>query len=475
MLFSSVVFVLYFLPIVLIMYYAFAFSRTLQNILLLIASLIFYAWGEVKFAGLMCISIVVNTIFGYLVDKFRDNKRKSKFVVFLAVVYNLTVLFIFKYLMFAVTNINALFNTNFSVGKVILPLGISFYTFQAISYVVDVYRDDAKVEKNPIYVGLYIAFFPQLIAGPIVRYNSIAEQIKNRKSNFDKFSIGCCRFLVGFSKKILLSNNFAMVADKIFELTDSQVIPVSLAWLGAIAYTLQIYFDFSAYSDMAIGLAGMFGFRLEENFNYPYISKSIGEFWRRWHISLSTFFKEYVYFPLGGSRVENQDKMVRNTFIVWLLTGVWHGAEWTFIVWGLCNFIFILGERLFNFEKSKVPNSIKHIYTMFAVILGWVLFRAENLSKAFLYLKNMFGINSNGFASDTLLMYLKEYGVFFIAGIIFATPIAKRINKMNVERKMPVIGNIITLLYPIVIIGLFLISMTYLVAGSYNPFIYFYF
>ena len=473
MLFSSVVFVLYFLPIVLILYYALSFSRTLQNILLFVASIIFYSWGEVKFAGLMVLSILVNTLFGYLVDKFRDSKKKAKFFVFLTVAYNLIVLFIFKYLMFTVTNINALFNTNFSAGKIVLPLGISFYTFQAISYVVDVYRDDAKVEKNPMYVGLYIAFFPQLIAGPIVRYNSIAEQIKNRHTTFDKFSIGCCRFLVGFSKKIMLSNNFALVADKIFELTEAQVVPASLAWLGAIAYTLQIYFDFSAYSDMAIGLAGMFGFRLEENFNYPYISKSISEFWRRWHISLSTFFKEYVYFPLGGSRVENQDKMVRNTFIVWLLTGIWHGAEWTFVLWGLCNFVFIMGERLFNFEKSKINNGVKHIYTLCVVVIGWVLFRAENLTQAFVYLKNMFGLNGNGFASDTALMYVREYLPFIIAGIIFSTPIAKRINKLNVENKLPVIGSVITIVYPIVLIGLFAICMSYLVIGSYNPFIYF--
>lgn len=473
MLFSSIVFVLYFLPIVLLLYYAFSFSRRLQNILLLIASLVFYAWGEVKFVLVMCLSILVNTLMGYLVDKYRENRAKSKFFVAAAVTYNLLILYVFKYLMFSVININALFDTNITVKNIALPLGISFYTFQAISYVVDVYRDDAKVEKNPFYVGLYIAFFPQLIAGPIVRYNTIADQIKNRKSSISKFSVGCCRFLVGFSKKILLANNFALIADKVFDLTYSKNIPVTFAWLGGIAYTLQIYYDFSAYSDMAIGLAGMFGFRLEENFNYPYISKSISEFWRRWHISLSTFFKEYVYFPLGGSRVENEDKMVRNTFIVWMLTGIWHGAEWTFFLWGLCNFVFILAERLFNFEKSNINNFVKHIYALAVIVIGWVLFRAENLEHAFLYLKNMFGLRSNGFFSNTAYMFIKEYLPFLVAGIIFATPIAKRINKLNVDKKMPVIGGILNILYPVVVIGLFVICMSYLVIGSYNPFIYF--
>lgn len=473
MLFSSIVFVLYFLPIVLVLYYLFSFSRLLQNILLFVASIIFYSWGEPKFAILMCVSILLNTLFGYLVDKFRHKEKISKVILVLTVLCNLGILFVFKYLPFTIRNVNALLGTDLTSHNLALPLGISFYTFQAISYVVDVYREDAKIEKNPFYVGLYIAFFPQLIAGPIVRYNTIAEQIRNRKSSVEKFSIGCCRFLVGFEKKILLANTFALVADKVFELTYSQSIPASLSWLGAIAYTLQIYFDFSAYSDMAIGLAAMFGFRLEENFNYPYISKSVSEFWRRWHISLSTFFREYVYFPLGGSRTENQDKMVRNTFIVWLLTGIWHGAEWTFVLWGLCNFVFIMGERLFKFEQSRIPDFLKHVYALCVITIGWVLFRAENLTQAFIYLKNMFCLSGNGITSNLALVYVKEYLPFWVAGIIFSTPIAKRINKLNADKKMPIIGNVITVIYPVVILGLFFVCMTYLVIGSYNPFIYF--
>lgn len=478
MLFTSIPFMFYFLPIVALLYFLLQFSRLAQNILLFIASLFFYAWGNVEFVVLMIFSIVINTVYGILVDRFKDRNKIAKFIVFISCATNLSVLFVYKYLGFVVSNINDLVGFEAIVVKnFMLPLGISFFTFQALSYVVDVYRGDAKVEKNPFYVGLYIAFFPQLIAGPIIRYNTVAEQIRTRKESFKKFSIGCTRFTTGFCKKVILANAFAILADSIFELskvgTQTYEIPVAMAWLGAIAYTLQIFFDFSAYSDMAIGLGLIFGFEFEENFNYPYISKSISEFWRRWHISLSTWFKEYVYFPLGGSRVENKDKMIRNTFVVWLLTGIWHGAEWTFILWGLCNFVFIILERLFRFEESKVPNAIKHIYAMFVVIIGWVLFRAENLQFAREYFMNMFGVNNNGFINDTTIMLVREYFVFIIAGIILSTPIAKRFNKLCVEGRMKIVNKCAVVVYPIVLMLLFFISLSYLVIGSYNPFIYF--
>ena len=321
MLFTSIPFMFYFLPLVILLYYMTGFSRLLQNILLFIASIVFYAWGEVEYLVLMLGSIVVNTILGIIVDKCREKKIAAKIVLWITCLFNLGILFVFKYLNFVARNINSVVGKDaLTIENIILPLGISFFTFQALSYVVDVYRGDAKVEKNPFYVGLYIAFFPQLIAGPIIRYNTVAEQIRTRKSSIKKFSLGCTRFVTGFCKKIMLANAFALIADNIFNLskagTNLYEVPIAMAWLGAIAYTLQIFFDFSAYSDMAIGLGLMFGFEFEENFNYPYVSKSIGEFWRRWHISLSTWFKEYVYFPLGGSKVENQDKMIRNTFIV---------------------------------------------------------------------------------------------------------------------------------------------------------------
>lgn len=478
MLFTSIPFVFYFLPIVILLYYVLQFSRLAQNILLFMASLVFYAWGDVKFFLLMLFSIVMNTVLGILVDLFRKKDKIARAIVFICCAANLGILFVFKYLNFVVRNVNELLGSEKIVmNEIVLPLGISFFTFQALSYVVDVYREDAKVEKNPFYVGLYIAFFPQLIAGPIIRYNTIAEQIRQRKSSFMKFSLGCTRFVTGFCKKIMLANSFAILADNIFNLSKAgssiYEVPVLMAWLGAISYTLQIFFDFSAYSDMAIGLGLMFGFEFDENFNYPYISKSIGEFWRRWHISLSVWFKEYVYFPLGGSRVENKDKMVRNTFIVWLLTGIWHGAEWTFILWGLCNFVFIIMERLLRFEESRIPNFVKHIYTMFVVVIGWVLFRAENLFFARDYILNMFGANQNCFINDTTTMFVKEYGLFFIVGFLLCTPIAKRFNKLCVEGRINRMNKAAVVVYPVALMILFFVSISYLVIGSYNPFIYF--
>ena len=478
MLFTSIPFVFYFLPIVMILYFLLQFSRHAQNVLLFLASILFYAWGGIEFLGIMLLSIIINTIFGVLVDKFRNNIPVARIIMVATCTVNLGILFLFKYLNFVASNINELFGRDLIVmNEIVLPIGISFFTFQALSYVVDVYRGDAKVEKNPFYVGLYIAFFPQLIAGPIVRYNTIAEQIRDRKTTFMKLSLGCTRFVTGFCKKIILANGFGILADNIFELSKAGVyayeIPVVMAWIGAIAYTFQIFFDFSAYSDMAIGLGLMFGFEFEENFNYPYISKSISEFWRRWHISLSTWFKEYVYFPLGGSRVENKDKMIRNTFIVWLLTGVWHGAEWTFILWGLCNFVFIIFERLVNFEESKIHNAIKHVYTMFAVVIGWVLFRAENLYFAKEYILNMFGANHNGFINDISLIMIKENIVLIVAAVLLCTPIAKRFNKLCVEGRMKVVSKLSVVVYPIVLLVLFTICISYLVIGSYNPFIYF--
>ena len=340
---------------VLIIYYLFFFCRPVQNIWLFAASLIFYAWGEPVYVLLLIGSIVANYILGLFEENWRDkNPKFAKIGIVVACVVNLGLLFIFKYFNFVTTTINDIIGKDIlDVPEIVLPIGISFFTFQALSYVIDIYRGDTHAQKNPLYVGLYISFFPQLIAGPIVRYKTIAEQINNRKSDFSLFTTGTTRFAVGLSKKVLLANNLAVVVDVIFNLTQTTKqyysVPVLMAWLGAICYTLQIYMDFSAYSDMAIGLGQMFGFQFEENFNYPYITKSIGEFWRRWHISLGTWFKEYVYFPLGGSRTKNRDQMVRNTFIVWLLTGIWHGAYWTFLFWGLYNFAFIILERLIGF------------------------------------------------------------------------------------------------------------------------------
>ena len=407
MLFSSIVFLFYFFPAVLVLYYALSFSRSLQNVLLLIASLVFYAWGEPVNVLLMLFSIVFNSLMGYLVQRCQGRAKKGFLV--LTVACNLGILFVFKYLGFVLDNLGI---TQGALGsfRPALPIGISFFTFQALSYVVDVYRGTVKAE-NPFYVGLYISFFPQLIAGPIIQYNSVAEQIRSRRTSFDMLSMGLCRFTVGLGKKVLLSNCFAAMADNIFNWSAIGVerypVPVTLAWLGSLAYTLQIYYDFSAYSDMAIGLGLCFGFRFGENFNYPYSACCVSDFWRRWHISLTSWFREYVYIPLGGNRVANQDTMVRNMFVVWLLTGIWHGANWTFLFWGLYYFVLQLMERFFQIPKYAPGKPLCHLYTLLVVNAGWVIFRADNLYQAGRFFMNMLGLNHNGFFSDIAWMLLR--------------------------------------------------------------------
>lgn len=468
MLFSSIIFIFYFLPVVLMLYYMTFWSRRVKNILLLLVSLFFYAWGEPMYVFLMIGSILFNYLMGILIDAFH-----KKILLLVTIAGNLGVLFWFKYLNFFVRNVNEALGPKhqISIPNIVLPIGISFFTFQAMSYVIDVYRKEVNVQKNPFYLGLYVSFFPQLIAGPIVRYSTIEEQITNRKETWEKFSVGSCRFITGLSKKVLISNSMAAIADRIFTMQEHGAIAVSLAWLGAIAYTLQIYYDFSGYSDMAIGLGLMFGFKFDENFNYPYISKSIGEFWRRWHISLGTWFKEYVYFPLGGSRVKNKDKMVRNMLVVWTLTGIWHGAEWTFIFWGLLNFVFLLFEKMFGFEQSSIPDWIKHCYCMFIVTLGWVLFRSVNLVQAGHYIANMFGLGNGGLWSDDTWMFVKENFVFFVLGILFSMPIARNTNEYLYHRKSGYC--MIEYCYPVVVVTLLFLCISYLVKGTYNPFIYF--
>jgi len=468
MLFSSIIFLFYFLPIVMVLYYLTFWSRKLQNFLLLVASLVFYAWGEPVYVWLMIGSILFNYMMGFVISK-----KGSKIYLVLTIVGNLGVLFIFKYLNFFVRNINSALDGRyvFPVPSIVLPIGISFFTFQAMSYVIDIYQGTVNVQKNPFYLGLYVAFFPQLVAGPIVRYSTIEEQITNRRETWQKFSAGVCRFIVGMSKKILLSNSMAIIADQVFTMQEQGAIPITLAWLGAIAYTLQILYDFAGYSDMAIGLGLMFGFKFQENFNYPYVSMSISEFWRRWHISLGTWFREYLYFPLGGSRVKNKDKMIRNLLIVWLCTGIWHGAEWTFVFWGLLNFVFIVLEKLFGFEKANIKPVWKHVYCMTIVMLGWVLFRSKDLVQAGHYIANMFGYGHAGIFSDYTRMFLKEQGVFLLAAVLFCMPIARKTNNHMIERKRGTL--VLEMCYPVVMCSLLILCTTYLVKGNYNPFIYF--
>ncbi|QIB69502.1 MBOAT family protein [Aminipila butyrica] len=469
MVFSSIIFISCFLPVVLLLYYTlFRFSRRVQNIFLLIISLGFYAWGAPKFVLVLLLSVLVNWGFGLLIDRVRLDKIKSRITIALMLVYNLGIIFAFKYLMFTMKNIQVVTGLDFTIPKIALPIGISFFTFKAISYVVDIYREKAKVQKDPLNVGLYITFFPQLLAGPIARYEDFAEQIEERHASFDDVSEGVCRFLVGLCKKVLLANNLALVADKAFKLLGTDDLSLAMAWLGAICYTLQIYYDFSGYSDMAIGLGRMFGFRTAENFNYPYISKSTTEFWRRWHISLGSWFRDYVYIPLGGNRVEGRYRLLFNTFAVWALTGLWHGANWTFICWGLLYFVSISAEKALGVDKMQSHNVLRHVYTMLLVMFGWVLFRADNIGEALLYLKTMFVPGGAGWIDAEAMVCTKEYIVFLFFGFLFARPFAKKLAKTKAAQTKPA-----QILYVAAVMVLFLACIAYMLKSAYNPFIYF--
>lgn len=461
---------------------------------MVVCSLFFYAWGEPGHFLILVISIVANYCFGLLISRSAGKKSVARFWLVCALIFNLGILFVFKYMSFILKNIGYATGWKASIPNIALPIGISFFTFQAISYIVDIYRKDAPVQTNCLNLALYLSFFPKLTQGPIMTYRTFEPQMLERRETLKKFSSGVCFFIVGLGKKVLLANNVAIVANRIFSLNDMETLPVSLAWLGAIAYTFQIYFDFSGYSDMAIGLGLMFGFKLDQNFNYPYMSKSIREFWRRWHISLGMWFRDYLYFPLGGSRVANKDLIVRNLAIVWISTGVWHGANWTFLIWGILNFICIALERIFHFEESKVPNFIQHIYAMIVIIVGWVIFRSASLQAAGKYIGCMFNFVQNQFYSNYTVMFLKEFWIFFVAAIVFSLPLAPVLNQFmakgiqlhinvtpqlfqeehSIYRKVPY-AKAISAVYPVAMLLLFFVCVTYLVKGCYNPFIYFQF
>ena len=464
MLFTSISFLYYFLPIVLILY--FTLPKKCRNVVLFFASLFFYYYGEPKYIILMLAEILVAYIGGLLINKY---KKKSIMVVTVGI--HIALLCIFKYTDFIISNVNSVTGANIQILRLALPIGISFYTFQILSYVIDVYKGKVNVQKNPIRLATYVMLFPQLIAGPIVRYETVAEQINYRKENFDDFSKGVYRFIFGLSKKVLISNQMAIIADVAFDNSPSSVL---FAWLGAIAYALQIYFDFSGYSDMAIGLGAMFGFKFDENFNYPYIAKSITDFWHRWHISLSTWFRDYVYIPLGGSRCK-RSRAFLNIFIVWLLTGIWHGASWNFILWGLYFFVFLIIEKsLFKDKLKKLDEfswwkkTLLHVYTLVIVLFSWVLFRTTSLSGAFEYLKDMLGLGQIPIIDSNFTRYIGDKFIYLLAGIIFSMPIHKYILRFVDKNKV-----ISCILSPIFMITLFLISTAFLVKGTYNPFIYF--
>ena len=465
MVFSSIIFIFTFLPISLILYYI--TPRNMRNLILLLISLVFYAWGEPVYVLLMIFTTIFNFIMGKVID---DNKRniRCKNILIFTVLVNLFILGFFKYYGFLIENINMLFGLNIAYKQLPLPIGISFYTFQTLSYVVDVYLGKVKVQKNLISLGLYVTMFPQLVAGPIVRYQDIDKQLNYRDESIPKFSLGVDRFLRGLCKKVLLANNIGMVWTAI-QSSNIDNISVLTSWIGIIAYTFQIYFDFSGYSDMAIGLGKMFGFDFIENFNYPYISTSVSEFWRRWHISLGSWFKEYIYIPLGGNRVSKL-KSIRNIFVVWLLTGLWHGASWNFIVWGLYyGTILFIEKTILNKLLERLPKLLRHIYTIVLIMIGWVFFGSETLSYALDYISVMFGLSGNSIVDSTGLYYLYTNLILFVVLSLCSTPIVSKIFKIVIKK-----GKIVGLSMAIFVnISVMILSISYLVNETYNPFLYF--
>ncbi|MBQ9979466.1 MAG: MBOAT family protein [Oscillospiraceae bacterium] len=463
MLFSSVPYLFYFLVAVIIVY--FIVPGKLKNLWLLIASLFFYGWGEPRFLILMVSSIVVGYVIGLLVEKFRG-RGVSKLFLALAVVAAVATLLYFKYADFFISSFNAVTGLSVPLLHIALPIGVSFYTFQLLSYVIDVYRGE-KAQKNPIRLATYIAMFPQLVAGPIVRYSDIARQLESRTHSFEKTALGVRRFIIGLSKKVLIANALGELCD-VFQASGEQ--SVIFFWIYAVAFTLHIYFDFSGYSDMAIGLGKIFGFDFLENFNFPYISGSITEFWRRWHMSLGSWFRDYVYIPLGGSRVKKWRGLL-NILIVWLLTGFWHGAAWNFVLWGLFFAVLLTVEKLGLLKLLEKTRVIKHIYVMFFVIVGFVLFNAASPAEWVSCLGGMFGAGGLPGVSSEAIYYLRSYGLVFIIGIIGSTPLVKRaVFAIKAGEKG---AKAINVLEPIVLAVLALLCAAYLVDGSFNPFLYF--
>lgn len=458
MVFSSITFLFYFLPIVLALYYL--VPNKFKNLILLISSFIFYFYGEPKYVLLMASSIISTYICGILVDKYRGTKTAKLFLI-LEIIISIGLLIYFKYADFIIKNINLWLSQKIDLINVLLPIGISFYTFQMISYVVDIYRGEVKVQKNILKLATYVSLFPQLIAGPIVRYSTIEKQLENREYSINKFSLGVRRFVIGLGKKVLIANVIGTLVNTFFISEDKSIL---FYWLYAIGVMLQIYFDFSGYSDMAIGLGKMFGFDFLENFNYPYIATSITDFWRRWHISLSSWFRDYVYIPLGGNRV-SKIKWIRNIMVVWILTGLWHGAEWNFIIWGIYFGILLIIEKLFLLKKTeKIPKFLKVIYTLFFVMISFIIFNGNEIIEN---IKGLFGIGNISVISKESIYYLKSYFIVILIGIIGATPIMKNIVK---KEKIKKITNI---LEPIYLFSILLLSTSYIIDGSFNPFLYF--
>ena len=479
MLFSSTVFLFLFLPIVCLLHLL--VRKELKDYVLLLASIFFYAWGEPRYVAVMLLTIIINYIGAILISKYKC----KKLLLLLTILGGLSFLFYFKYFNFFVENINALFDGHIDFIKVIMPIGISFYTFQAISYVVDVYREEVEPQKNIYKLALYITLFPQLVAGPIVKYHDVADQIENRTVDFEKVAYGVKRFIVGLAKKVLLANTLGAVADKVFTQPIDQL-DCMTTWLGAICYTFQIYYDFSGYSDMAIGLGSIFGFKFLENFNYPYISKSISEYWRRWHISLGSWFRDYMFLPLSraltlsapysslckriGRKLTNTLVTIISLVVVWFSTGFWHGAAWSFIVWGLYNGFFIFLEIMTGWNRDRkclAGRVVQHIYALFVIILGFVIFRSDTMDYAWHYLLTMFGVEK-GETMYQLIYYVDRIEIIaLIVGAICSAPLCIKMLEVEGRSQLRIAAVNLWLL------ALFILSAASIAASTYNPFIYF--
>lgn len=465
MVFSSISFLFYFLPLCILFYYL--SPNKLKNGVLLIFSLWFYYAGEQLFTIILLFSTTLNYVCSLFIERCRGTK-KAKIILIVSVVGNLSALGFFKYFDFFVSNINGLLGISLPLLKIALPIGISFYTFQIMSYTIDVYRGEVPAQKNFINLFTYISLFPQLIAGPIVRYQTVAEELESRKHSVDMFGEGVSRFIVGLSKKVLLANQLGLIAKEFSDVPEKTVV---FYWLYAVSFTLQIYFDFSGYSDMAIGLGKIFGFNFLENFNYPFISKSMTEFWRRWHISLGTWFRDYVYIPLGGNRV-GYKKLLRNTFIIWILTGLWHGADWPFVVWGLFVFICILIEKTFLLKFfDKLPSFVSRIYFILVLIVSMTIFNGKGISGSVNDVISLFGFGEHKFINSDTVYYLSSNAVLLVISVIASTPLLKTI---VTKLKDKTFGMRLTdIAQPVSCFSLLILSVSYLVDGSFNPFLYF--
>ena len=476
MVFSSFVFLLVFLPLVLLLYYI--CPGRVRNLLLLIASLIFYAWGEPVYVLIMVFSIFFDYVNGRLIERFknRNSPWKAKAALVIDLCGNLAILGFFKYADFFIGNLNTITGAGISLLHIALPIGISFYTFQTMSYTIDVYRGVVPAQHNILTFATYVTLFPQLIAGPIVQYKTVEKELTERKVTLRDFSEGAFRFSVGLAKKVLLAKQIGSLWDTISRLNQMSV---ATAWLGAVAYTFQIYFDFSGYSDMAIGLGRMFGFHFLENFNFPYMSKTITEFWRRWHISLSSWFREYVYIPLGGNR-KGLARQLINIMIVWMLTGLWHGANWNFVLWGIYYGVLLMIEKLFLLKwLEKLPDWVGHIYTLFLVVIGWTIFAQTNLQQLGAYLKTMFGIGQAVFVDSDFLYFASTNAVLLAALVICSIDFCAFRNRRLPEKERSTVYEAVekskgwTIVKPVIMLVLLVVSFAFLVGDSYNPFLYF--